>query len=187
MLYFESAPCVCLGYFRNYHSCFSVIRMLEILVSRVVNPTAVRGQLHSISPAPSATHCFSLKAARQISKWAVDFPPLWGLGLRFTVTSFTGRTFFGWDPTLGHCRLLRALVYRWCWFFHWLETFARKPGKLPCRSRLWLPPTHLIFQTQNLLEHGRSQVFICLWRMWLTLDARFPIGCFQFSRSFPDG
>lgn len=104
MLYFESAP-ACPSYFRNYHSCFSVIRMLSTPISTgVVNPTAVRGSFTlNITPSPSATsHCF---LTCYTSRWqipsngAADFPaPLWGLGLRFTVTSFHWKDFLWLGP-----------------------------------------------------------------------------------------
>ena len=86
MLYFEFAPPPpSPSYFRNYHSCFSVTRMLNTPISTgVVNPTAVRGQLHPHRhPVPSATsHCFltCYTSRWQIPKWAADFPPLEGAG-----------------------------------------------------------------------------------------------------------
>lgn len=85
--------------------------------------TAVRGQLHFlISPRPIChlsllPHLLHFEVANsQMSCW---LPAFMGAGLRFTVTSFTGRDFLWLGPLpWGTAASQGRALYGGCWFFH---------------------------------------------------------------------
>lgn len=184
---------LCPSYFRNYHSCFSVIRMLSTLFPQELLTPQLSGGSFTLNITRPICHLSLLPhllhfEVWQIPKWAADFPPYGGLGLRFTVTSFTGRTFFGWDPTLGHCCPQGRRFVRWVLILPLgLETFARKLKAAFKLTAVAPPPTHPSFSNSESFRTWEGRKVLSVSEgcdsPWCPSSQQ----CFQFSVFFQMG
>lgn len=106
MLYFESAPTPAQVISEITTAASRLFECLAPLFPQELLTPQLSGGSFTLNITPS--HLPPLTASSLATLWGGKFPnePLTsrlyrGLGLRFTVTSFTGRTLFGWDPYPG--------------------------------------------------------------------------------------